>query len=235
MSELENVLNYQETDKKLYAIERELASCDERKKFVQAKKYLESASEKLDLLDAKAQQLESVAKDLNTAYEKVVSELADFDNIDELLESDGANVPFYQKKASALMDELKKVRADFANLTKTIEKTGDEYKLLRENAVSVQKQGKEAQEKYAEIKKAKDPEKSAIEKELETLRKDIPAPLMEKYLAKRKEKIFPVFGELNGDSCPFCSMQQPLASVAKLSGGATIECDSCHRFLFKSK
>jgi predicted nucleic acid-binding Zn-ribbon protein len=55
---------------------------------------------------------------------------------------------------------------------------------------------------------------------------------MEVYKTKRKEKIFPVVGELIGTRCPFCSMEPPLAARNKLTGGASIECDNCHRIIF---
>ena len=43
MSQLQAILNYQEADKKLYKLERELAGCDERKEYVKFKKFLDKA------------------------------------------------------------------------------------------------------------------------------------------------------------------------------------------------
>ena len=62
--------------------------------------------------------------------------------------------------------------------------------------------------------------------------KDIPAEVLEKYNNKRKEKIFPIVGEMVGNRCPFCSMEPPLAARNKLTGGGSIECDNCHRIIF---
>ena len=39
--ELQAILAYQEEDKKLYALERELAGCPERKDYIKRKKFLE--------------------------------------------------------------------------------------------------------------------------------------------------------------------------------------------------
>lgn len=66
--ELQAILNYQEIDKKLYALERELAGCEERKEYIKAKKFLESAADKLDAYDAKAAQLKSEAVGLTKKY-----------------------------------------------------------------------------------------------------------------------------------------------------------------------
>ena len=56
---LKAILNYQEIDRKLYQLERELAGSAERKKYGKLKKYMETASEKLDALDAKAEALKA--------------------------------------------------------------------------------------------------------------------------------------------------------------------------------
>jgi predicted nucleic acid-binding Zn-ribbon protein len=56
---------------------------------------------------------------------------------------------------------------------------------------------------------------------------------MEKYKNKRKEKIFPIYVKIQDKRCSFCGMELPLVAVNKLTGDVTIECDSCHRVIFK--
>ena len=90
----------------------------------------------------------------------------------------------------------------------------------------------EAADKYKAVKTSKDAERKDIETQLAKLEKDIDKELLETYNNKRKERIFPVVGELTGNRCPFCSMEPPLAARNKLTGGATIECDNCHRLIF---
>ena len=34
--------------------------------------------------------------------------------------------------------------------------------------------------------------------------------------------------------CPCCSMEPPLAALNKLTGGAFMECENCHRVIFKN-
>ncbi len=54
---IDELLKYQEADGKLRAIEQEIASTDERKKYVVARKFLEKAPEKLDALGKAAYRL----------------------------------------------------------------------------------------------------------------------------------------------------------------------------------
>ena len=228
---LQAILNYQEVDAKLFKLERELAGSEERKEYVKVKKFLQSAPEKLDALEVKAQSLKAEADELVKKYEKLEDTLSDFDHLDELV-TEGADIAFYQKKAQTKVEQLKKMKADLNALVANIKATETEYQKLKKMVISAQKQYAEVSEKYKAVKTAKDPEKKALEGELAKLEKEVPATLLEAYKMKREEKIFPVVGEIAGTRCPFCSMEPPLAARNKLTGGATIECDNCHRIIF---
>ena len=228
---LQAILQYQETDAKLYKLEREIAGCDERKEYVKFKKFLESAPEKLDALETKATALQSEAAELTQKCIRTEESLNDFENLDELV-TGGADIAFYKKKAQAVADQLKKLKADLTALMANIKATDEEYKKLKKQVLSAQKQYADATEKYNAVKAARDPERKELEETLSKLEKAVPAEMLEVYRTKRKEKIFPVVGEMVGTRCPFCSMEPPLAARNKLTGGASIECDNCHRIIF---
>lgn len=230
--ELQAILNYQEIDKKLYALERELAGCEERKEYIKAKKFLESAADKLDAYDAKAAQLKSEAVGLTKKYLAAEDTLKDFANLDELVE-DGADISFYKKKALSISDQLKKIKAELSALTAAINSTHEEYQKLKKQVIAMQKQYKDAFEKYNVVKASKEGERKAIEAELAEARKGVSPEVMEKYRTKRKEKVFPVVGKLKNDRCPFCGMEPPLAARSKLTGGGVIECDNCRRIIYE--
>ena len=231
MSQLQAILNYQEIDKKLYKIERELAGCEERKEYVKYKKFLETAPEKLDSLEVKATALKAESAEISKKYLQVEETLKDFEHLDDLV-TGGADIAFYKKKAQSISEQLKKLKADLAALTANIKAVDAEYQKLKKQVISAQKQYGEVSEKYKAVKAARDNERKEIEAELSALVKEIPAQMLEVYNTKRKERIFPVVGELTGNRCPFCSMEPPLAARNKLTGGATIECDNCHRLIF---
>ena len=126
------------------------------------------------------------------------------------------------------------MKADLTALMANIKATDEEYKKLKKQVLSAQKQYADATEKYKAVKAARDPERKELEETLSKLEKAVPAEMLEVYRTKRKEKIFPVVGEMVGTRCPFCSMEPPLAAISKLTGGASIECDNCHRIIFKN-
>ena len=231
MSQLQAILNYQEIDTKLYKLERELAGCEERKEYIKYKKFLETAPEKLDALEVKATALKTEAAELSKKYLQVEGTLKDFENLDELV-TGGADIAFYKKKAQSIVEQLKKLKADLATLTNNIKTTDAEYQKLKKQVLAAQKQYAEAAEKYKAVKASREAERKAIDAKLSEIEKNIPAEMLETYKTKRKERIFPVVGELTGNRCPFCSMEPPLAARSKLTGGGTIECDNCHRLIF---
>lgn len=231
MANLQAILHYQEVDTKLYKIERELAGCDERKEYVKVKKFLETAPEKLDSLDVKATSLKTQAEDLVKAYEAAEETLKDFENLDELVNG-GADIAFYKKKAQSIVEKLKKLKADMNALSATIKETDAEYQKLKKQVISAQKQYADVSEKYKAVKSAKDTERKEIEAELSKIAKEVPAQMLEVYQTKRKERVFPVVGQLTSNRCPYCSMEPPIAARNQLTGGGVIECDNCHRIIF---
>ena len=231
MANLQAILHYQEVDTKLYKIERELAGCDERKEYVKVKKFLETAPEKLDSLDVKATSLKTQAEDLVKAYEAAEETLKDFENLDELVNG-GADIAFYKKKAQSIVEKLKKLKADMNALSATIKETDAEYQKLKKQVISAQKQYVDVSEKYKAVKSAKDAERKEIEAELSKIAKEVPAQMLEVYQTKRKERVFPVVGQLTSNRCPYCSMEPPIAARNQLTGGGVIECDNCHRIIF---
>ena len=124
MSQLQNILQYQEIDKKLYKLERDLAASEERKEYVKVKKFSETAPEKLDALETKAAALQAEASSLMSKYEKAEATLSDFENLDELV-GGGADIAFYKKKAQSIVDQLKKIKADLNTLIENVKATDE--------------------------------------------------------------------------------------------------------------
>ena len=232
MTQLQAILNYQEVDRELYAIERELAGSEARKEYVKMKKFLEGAPEKLDSLEAKANGLKAEAATLNEKYEKTEETLKDFDSLDELIEG-GADIAFYKKKAQSVFDQLRKLKAELNELINSINETSAEYQKLKKQVIAAQKLYREAADKYNAVKAEKEGARKELEAKLAEIAKDISAEVMERYKGKRKEKIFPIICRFNDKRCPFCGMDLPIVAVNKLTGGGMIECDSCHRIIYK--
>lgn len=233
MAQVEQLLKYQEEDSKLLKIEQETANSEERKKFVQTKNFLTKASEKLDQMENRAQELTALLDKLNKKYDEIVETLKDFEHLDELVE-EGANISFYKKNALQIAERLKSLKAEISQLSASVKDAGEEYQTLKKKVLAAQKQFPEYQEVYHSYKKTRQEETTAISRELEKLAKGIDPEVLKKYQVKRSERIFPIICALNGDRCSKCGMELSIAGKEVVSSGKVIECENCHRFLYKA-
>ena len=227
---LDKLLEYQKEDTVLRKIEEDVKASAEYKKFAQANRFMRGAQEKLDALDKRAGELKALLEELNRRNVEITNEIAEYNDLEDMI-SGGGDISYYEKTVRALSDRLRVLKAELNKLTGEIKAAGEEYKNFRQQTIAMQKQGKEYKEKYDEIRAARAGEVNAIKKKLEVIAKDVPAPILERYAAKSKERIFPIFVPLTNGGC-VCGMDFPLAQQATLSGGNMIECEHCHRLVY---
>ena len=232
MTQIEKLLKYQEEDSKLLKIERDAANSDEWKNYSQSKSFLTKAPEKLEAMNAKARELESDLQRINKKYEDIAETLKDFDNLDDLVE-EGADISFYKKNATQLLEKLKSIKAEINALSKSIKDSDEEYKALKQKTISVQKQYTEFASAYQEYKKGKIAEMEAIKEELKKLSSDIHPEVLKRYEIKRSERIFPIICAVAGERCSKCGMELSIVGKEKIGRGEVTECENCHRFLYK--
>lgn len=231
MSQITQLLQYQQKDAELLAIEQEVANSEERKKYVQTKNFIKKASEKLDQLEGKSQEILSLLDRLNKKYVEITEVLKEFEHLDELIES-GADISFYQRNAQQITDNIKALRADIANLAATAKETAEEYQNLKKRVIAAQKQYPVAQAEYQEYNNSKKAQAGAIAAELAEIAKDIGEEVMRKYQTKRSERIFPILCPIKADRCSKCGMELSLAGKEIVASGKVIECENCHRILY---
>lgn len=233
MTYVEKLLKYQEEDAKLLRVERELSGSQERKNLAQAVNFVTKATERLEALDGKALSLAATLEELNKKYAEVSETLAEFENLEELLEG-GADISFYKKNLAQISEKLKSIRQEVAALNKAIKDSNEEFQNLYVKNKAMQKQGKEYQEAYEKLKAEKRKESEVIKAELNLLAEDIAPEVMQRYQAKRSERIFPILCPEKSGRCSKCGSELSLAGKEKLLSGGVVECDNCHRFIYKN-
>lgn len=234
MSNLQTLIGYQATDKTLLEIEKALAATEERKKYMQARKFLKNAQTTLDGYENKAAALTSELSRLEEQYNEAAAELKEFSEIDfSELENNEGETAFFKKNALALSDTLRSLKRDLASVREKMEAVTKDYLDLKKKTLVMQKQFKEYKEKYAQVEKGKAAEVQEIRSKLAGMEKDIPADVLEHYKNRRKEGLWPVLVPLKGDRCGFCSMELPRAAISKLNEKGVIECENCHRLIYK--
>ena len=231
MAVSKELLEYQKVDAELRKIEQEIAGSDERRKYVQAKKFMETAAEKLEAMDARARELKEMAMRLTFNYQELNKAIQEYAEIDEMVEA-GGDVAFYKKKVQTLSDQLRSLKNELTKLVSEIENASEEYQRMKKQTISMQKQYKEYNEKFKEVKASRAAEVKAINDRLDAIGKNIPADILARYKAKRKDRIFPVIVPLTNGRC-ICGMDFAIAQQSALEGGNVIECEHCRRFIYK--
>lgn len=229
---IEQLLKYQAVDSKLLGIEREAANSEEWKNYSQAKSFLKAAPEKLDAMEAKAVELKGELNKLEKKYAEIAETLNDFDNVDELVDG-GADISFYKKNISQITDKLKSIKSEISALTKQIKDADSEYQTFKKKTRTIEKQYAEYSAIYKEYRKNKLAEMEGVKKELESIAKGINPDVLKKYETKRSERIFPIICAVRNDRCSKCGMELSIVGKEKLASGVPLECDNCHRFLYK--
>ena len=224
-------MEYQKVDGELRKIEQELASSEERKKATQAKNFVKSAESRIAAQDARARELKSLRDELIARVAEMSKAISEYAEIDELVEG-GGDISFYKRNAQQLLEKLRAAKTELNRLLTEIENLSQEYKKLMEQGKAASKLYRENFEKFKGLQAARAAEMEAINKRLEKIAATIPPELLERYKQKRKEHIYPVLVPLQGNMC-VCGMDFPLAQRGKLAGGNIIECDNCHRIIYK--
>ncbi len=232
MSQVEKLLKYQEEDSRLLKLEQEISSSEERKKYVQSRNFLTKASDKLDQLESKASEIKSLIDRLEKKYAELVETLKDFDNLDKLVEA-GNDISFYKRSAQTLADAFKSLKGEIAALNATAKETSEEYQNLKKKVLAAQKEYPVLQDAFKKYKAERQAEVDKITAELKKLSADLDEEVLKKYQAKRSERVFPILCKLNGDICPMCGTSLSIAEKEAASSGKVVECENCHRFLYK--
>lgn len=232
MSQIAQLLLYQQKDSELLKIEQEIANSEERKKYVQTQSYLKKASEKLDKLEAQSQGIAAHMEALEKLYAEISETLKDFEHLDELVE-EGADLSFYQRNASQIIEKIKSVKAEINGVTALAKDTCEEYQSLKKKVIAAQNQYPELRTAYQDFKKSKQAQTDEITGELEKLAKGIDAEVLRKYQAKRSERIFPIICEIKADRCSKCGIELSIADKEKVAAGKVVECENCHRILYR--
>lgn len=229
------IVEYQEIDKNLKAIEDEVNGSEEAKKYLSARKFLSTVKDSLSELESKAQTLTENYNKAVSDFEKYVATAKEYEKTVETCENE-EELEYLKKKFSEVCALISQTEQAVSALSKEMADLYNEYGKLGKTNKAMRAQYDEYAPKLEELKNSKKEEVSRLKAELKKLEDKIDKTLMEKYNVRRKDKKFPiVFGldlskKLN--YCPFCATSMPVSFMEELSLGAIKECESCHRLIY---
>ena len=229
------IVEYQEIDKNLKAVEDELNGSEVAKKYLTAYKFLSTVKDNLSELDKKAQ---IASENYNLAIselESLVKSAKEFEKSLDGCETE-EEVEYLKKKYLEVTDKISAIEQKANALSKEMNDLYGEYKKLGQANNVMKAQYAEYKPKLEELKNSKKEEVQKLKAELKKLEEKIEKSLMERYLVRRKDKKFPiVFGldlSKKMNYCPFCATSMPINFIEELSSGVIKECESCHRLIY---
>ena len=228
---LQEILTYQEIDKGLIKIENLLLSSDERKIISRAKNFLVESERNAARMEERAEELLKMFNDAKKAYDENAQLVKEYEATVNTLKS-GDEAAYLIKKVNQALDNLKTIEKDLAAISKDMEDLSKSFNEFRAKYNAAGKEYLENKEKYEQLKEKYAPSMKELKDKLDEQAKKIDPTIMEKYLKRRADRIFPVLVEVRGNMCGGCSMEISLKEIDKLRSDKIIECENCHRFIY---
>ncbi len=229
--DLQNILAYQAVDAKLFELENELANDPNKQKMNSLNQTAKASQTKSNQLEEQAGQILREMDELNKTLElsrkkgeQVLSSSTENLSIEEIDERVGLkdkvsqNLTLLDKKLTKLAESINSVLAEFNRTIKNYNVAKEEYQKF-----------KAAYDKNAA---ALEPKINELKTKLQTMQKSVDPKIMQTYLAKREDKIFPVLVKLDGSNCGRCRMELSASAISKLKEDKILQCEHCRRIIY---
>lgn len=185
---IENILKYQKVDEELYKVEQKLYNSNYRKKANELTAIAKKSQTRSAELEAEAEKLIAEIDDIKAKYNLNKSKS------DEMLSADVENLTMEElEKLNALKG---KIASNLNILEKMLQKSAESVNRILSEFNKTKKTFDEARSQYAICKqkideetKTLEPEKVRLQKQLQTMEKDVDSEIMAEY-KKREMTIF---------------------------------------------
>lgn len=231
--ELKAILAYQDVDKQLFNLEKDLAKNPYKLKCNALNQSAKDSQVKSSQLEEQAgsilREMEELKKTISSTKKHGEDLLkADLEKLsaeqinDRLATKDKVlqNLTVLDKRLTKLAENINQVLAEF---NKTIKNYNDAKAQYQKFKMA-----------YDEVASAQQPKIDALKKQLEQLSKQVDAKTMEIYSKKRTDKIFPVFVELMGNNCGRCRMELSASALSKLKSEHILTCENCRSIIYEN-
>ena len=225
------LIEYQSKDARLKEIENILLSSEERKKRNSAKKYILGVEENVNKLDDKALELKATLDKIVLDGKKLEEQQQEIMQTLETIE-DEKEVQFLIKKVDEILAKIKALNSDANKISQEMQAVVLEYEKIKKTTKVAQVQYKENADKYKQLESTYQAEKEGLENELKSLGKAVEPSLMERYLKKRADKMYPILYQVKNNACGACRMNLSMADMNKLKNGEVIDCEQCGRMIY---
>lgn len=229
---MKNILRLQELDGQLIKLERECNSSNEKQIMSKMSQYVKEAQNK-------SIELEQNAKKIIADYNAIKQDSEkQYQDIRQLVSKDEKTMTL--EEMQKVMSSITQKTNDLYNLEKRLgqisQKMKDilkEFEITKNNVVKARMKHKESKQKYEEKIAKIQPQIDQIQKEKEELKAKANKELLQKYIDKRNDNMYPVFVPLlDGKQCGACRISLPSKQMDKLKEKKFTICEQCGRIIY---
>ncbi len=229
---LEEMLEYQKKDGQLVKIEKEISESKAKKVVNQMVGIVKDAQQKLMQTEKNATILIKNYDTLNKSFINQQKITLKYLKLKAENEQDDAIVE-YEKSIKDATTNLLLIQKNIAKLSKSITDTLKQFEQYKTDVIDAKKKHAQGMAAYNKLVESHEKEIEDLKKELVKLEKKVDPKLLAKYKKMREDKKFPIFVPLLNSSCGGCSMGLAVSQVNKLEEKGMLECENCHRIIYK--
>lgn len=226
------ILEYQKLEGEVIKLENELAKSSDREKASQIQQELKSYHSKLLSLEENAKRVNNAYSLAIKKYQEYGEKLAELEKQVESAPEDKAD--FFEKAYKDFASISNGLEKEIAKLHNDIQQISHEYEeIIKKSKIGREKfDGYKA--KYTKLKNELEPKIAESKTALAKIQKEVETKLMQKYLQKRENRIFPVFVSLADNKCGGCRMEISASKLGSMKNNefGVIECENCGRIIY---
>ncbi len=231
------LLEYQEVDKNLIAIESEISKSEIAVKYLTSLKFLKTVNDSLEQINEKAEKLLSKYNSILASIESYKKQVETYNKTVEKTTSEEELVSL-KKKFDETYSQIATLDGELSKCKKEMEELNKEFVILYNKRKQMKEQYEENKPLYEKLKDEKKGDIEKLKQSLDTIRANVSADIMKKYDNRRKDKKFPILLKLERNDkmhyCPLCRTVFAISAVNNLLAGAIKECENerCHVLVY---
>ena len=231
--DLNKILEYQKIDSELFQIERQLRNNENKKMASKMHENMKEAQNRSFKLEEKAGTLINEINKVKTQFKTQQDKLEEFTSkdIDKMSKEDIEKLSILKDK---LAQNLSILDRNLSSLAENVNAVLSEFNKTIKIFNSCKEQYSKSKIAYDNDVKSVEAKSQELTKKLKEYEKVIDTKIMEAYLKRRKENIFPVVVPINNNSCGGCHIELPYANISKLEEDGILTCEHCHRLIYKA-
>lgn len=228
----EKILEFQKIEGEIIKLENDVAKSGDREKASAIQQELKNYHSRLIVL-------EENAKRVNDAYSKAIKKYQEYNEklaeLEKQVETvSGETLELYEKAYKDFSNIATGLEREIAKLHNDIQQISQEYEdIIKKSKVGREKFDK-YKEKYTKLKAELEPKITALKSDLAKIQKQVEPKLLQRYMHKRENKIFPVFVSLADNKCGGCRMEISASKLGAMKNNefGVIECENCGRIIY---